>query len=310
MTTKLNLTPLIKYFEDRNATIATRLSGLVKTSANKEDQRKFESAMLDPQMRSLMDAFLNTKKPTPEQFLRVKDALKNFLDTVEGFGLETSHFWKKVIDEKRSPLQLGEWYYGMIQSSEGRGLKRFQSNQVQLQKIANTLIEIADELDSTDPELAAEADSILQDMIKGASAGCSQMLMPGHSCSEKCMGSMVMAPQNDHSGHFEMGEPEEMEEESSHSFDIEDLVEVEDPMLEELQEPEVERDMVTLDDLRDRLASMKWRIADKGAREALEKAIMYVEKAQQGHGFKKNYLNKAHEVFDHAGLALRVKDFE
>jgi len=37
---------------------------------------------------------------------------------------------------------------------------------------------------------------------------------------------------------------------------------------------------------------------------------MYVEKAQQGHGFKKNYLNKAHEVFDHAGLALRVKDFE
>jgi hypothetical protein len=178
---------------------------------------------------------------------------------------------------------------------------------VKLKRLANTLVEIGNELDMTNPTLASETDALLQEVVKQA-----QMLDAGSKmmgCSDKCMGGYhdhqptVMMIEPMHGGH--MLHDSELDTEG-----LEGLESAEGPAIEEITEPEPEYDMVSLDDIKSELENMKWRIADKKRREALEGAIEHIEKAMDYHNASKSRRDKVHSIFDEAGLSLRLKDFE
>jgi len=176
------------------------------------------------------------------------------------------------------------------------------SSNSRIKKIATALLEIADELDRTDPELARSADTLLQELLKEASGMCPLMDKEGHSCTNMCMRPL-------------MDEDMFPEESESRSFSVQDIVdpqvlEVEDPDISTPSEPEPEFDEVSLEDLDDRLGGMKWRIADKPRREALEKAKEHALKAKEYYDAYKRYQDKTHSIFDEAGEALRLKKFD
>jgi predicted DNA-binding protein len=330
MTAKLNLKPLINYFSD-NTKIASRLkklttsSGLSLQAIEMKLEQMEDKGLGDTEeykkLSEEADRLVETQGPTGEltreelvdrAWLAAmsRPEFYNAVKTNYAFSVEDGDY---VVSSKVGPgkqwvfpdeasakekvLELIEWRsYDKFDRPETSGKGRvkkdpttFASNQTK--KLASTLVAIADQLDTSDPELAAEADSILQELYKQASEGCGSMEM-GHEHSEECMGSPMM------------GSP--MMDSEFGASPLEDM----EPALEDVQEPEEEKDDITLDDLKDRLANMKWRVADKKGREAIEQAIEHVEKAQQYHDAKKSRLSKAHEIFDHAGLALRVKDFE
>lgn len=155
-----------------------------------------------------------------------------------------------------------------------------QMKTLKLNKLAQALLEIANDLDQKDPEMAAEADNLLQDILNEAKDESSSHLV-----------------NLDHLN----TEPESIEVDETDSLD---------PEIEEITEPKQEYDMVSMDDIKSRLENMKWRIADKKGREALEQSIEFIEKAQKYHDAKKRNVGKAHEIFEGAGLQLRLKDFE
>jgi len=323
MTAKLNLNPLINYFSN-NTKIASRLKKLAAPSLkaiemqleqmeNKGLEDTEEYKKLSEEADRLAEKQGPTGELTREELVdrawlaaMNRPEFYNAVKTNYAFSMEDGEY---VVSSKVGPnkqwvfpdeasakekvLELIEWRsydkFDRPETSERARVKKdptiFSNNQTK--KLIATLVEIADQLDTAEPELAAEADAILQELHKQASykVACSNMEM-GHVHSEKCMGLPMMDSEFGAS-------PVDME-----------------PALEDVQEQEPEKDDITLDDLKDRLANMKWRVADKKGREAIEQAIEHVEKAQQYHDAKKSRLSKAHEIFDHAGLALRVKDFE
>lgn len=293
MTAKLNLSPLINYFSDKNQTIASKLSGLTKQA----QEKPFESAFLSEE--GLKDKIDNC---TPATLEECKNAVAKVIAESSHFGKAGKIKHVRELQAIKSPQKLQFFFYNYILAAS----KMKVSNTTQAKKLAQVLVEIADQLDTTEPELAAEADAILRELHKQAGMGCSNMEM-GHEHSEKCMGGgspgvmLVMDEAAPMGGQMMMDDSE---------FGASPVDENMEPSIEDMKDPEPERDEVTLDDLRERLESMKWRVADRAGREALQQAIEHVEKAQQHHGAKRSRLDKAHEIFDHAGLALRVKDFE
>ena len=207
-------------------------------------------------------------------------------------------------------------------------------------KQAQALIEIADELDSVDPVMSNEADALLLDLVKQAQfapqLNQEKVKQFNPFGAKKCMGpkeEMIptmgdMKPamgDEDEVGVDEDEEPEAQEldfdklnlenvesedysdEDESEDYSNEDKPEIE---IEDVTEPEEERDLVSLEDLQERLDNMKFRFTDRKTREALQQAIEYVEKAMKYHDAKGKHVNKVHEIFDNAGLQMRLKDFE
>lgn len=160
-----------------------------------------------------------------------------------------------------------------------------------LNKIAQVLINIGDQLDKEDPALAIEADSLLKETLKQA-----QYLMHGGpkamGCSDKCSGNYHAHDQDS----FNIPAP---------SFSPREELNI-----EEITEPAPEYDEVGLDDIKSELENMKWHVADKYRRQALESAIEHIEKARDYHSACNSRKDKVHKIFDDAGLALRLKDFQ
>jgi hypothetical protein len=169
-------------------------------------------------------------------------------------------------------------------------------------KIAKTLVATANKFDVTNPSLAKEADKLLADLYKLAQnldPNATKNFMKGYGgikmmgCSDKCSGSY-----HDHPTDSDVMYVDDLDMHNDH-----------DPEIVEIEEPTPEYDLIGLDDVKSELENMKWRIADKKRREALETAIEHIEKAQQYHDACKSRKDKVHSIFDNAGLALRLKDF-
>jgi hypothetical protein len=201
----------------------------------------------------------------------------------------------------------------VIATRLGNLTESFKTNKtalLRLQKLASTLVEIGNELDATNPALAAEADALLQEVVKQAQG------LEGHKmmgCTDKCMGghhdhqpAVLMIEPMGHGGHM-LHDSGDM---AMDDLSMEPSLEDEDPTIEEVTEPEPEYDMVSLEDIKSELEHMKFRIADRSRREALESAIEHIEKAMDYHKASKSRRDKVHNIFDGAGLALRLKDFE
>jgi hypothetical protein len=170
---------------------------------------------------------------------------------------------------------------------------------IDFKSTAKTLVATANKFDLTNPTLAQEADKLLADLYKYAQGldpkaaedfkrGFGGIKMMG--CSDKCSGSYHDHPTD------------------SDVMYVEDL-DTHDPEIIEIEEPTPEYDLIGLEDIKSELENMKWRIADKKRRQALEAAIEHIEKAQQYHDACKSRKDKVHNIFDEAGLALRLKDF-
>jgi hypothetical protein len=297
MTVKLNLTPLINYFSDKNSTIASRLQSLTKVA--EEGAPKFESAFLgDEGLKDMID------NCSEETLSKCKDELAKVIKESSKFNNKSKISHLKEVMNISNPKALKFFFYNYLLAASGNKVLNIASQKRSLNKVAEALIEIANELDTSDPELASEADSILKDLVRQASCGSMEM---GHVHSEKCMGSPssapVIAPMG---GHFIMDEKEDMPED----VEIVRIEDLKDPDIYEPSEPEPEFDEVSLEDLDDRLSGLKWRIADKHRREALEKAKEHATKAKEYYDAFRRYKNKTHSIFDEAGEALRLKDFE
>ena len=164
-------------------------------------------------------------------------------------------------------------------------------------KIASTLVEIADQLDTTDPDLAAEADGILQELTKNAQAlehssheGFDVSSMGGSGGSDD--------PKLSHSLHLpDFDEMDEAEDDSTDS----------DPEIEEPSEPETEYDEISLDDLDGRIKGMNWRLTDRPMRERYQKALEHARRAKQYLDAHNKYKDVAHSIFDDGGDKLRFK---
>lgn len=199
------------------------------------------------------------------------------------------------------------------------------SNLENLKRTAQVLINIANELDETAPALANQADALREQLVSSAGfdfqsgdklmdkEGCGDMMhgAPGH----KCMGpedqeTVVVVVEEP--GMDMMSGDKLMDEDATTTDEVtvEELVEDHEPEIEDPKEPEPEFDMVALDDIREELENMRFRIADRPRREALESAIEHIEKAMDYHSAAKRRRDKVHEIFDSAGLALRLKDFD
>jgi hypothetical protein len=183
------------------------------------------------------------------------------------------------------------------------------SNDLDVKSTLKTLVATADKFDLTNPALAQEADKLLIDLYKYAQYKYAQGLNPTKveqfgkpfsrpsggtkmmGCSDKCSGSYHDHPTD------------------SDVMYVEDLDNHSDPEIVEIEEPAPEYDLIGLEDIKSELENMKWRIADKKRRQALEGAIEHIEKAQQYHDACKSRKDKVHNIFDEAGLALRLKDF-
>lgn len=190
--------------------------------------------------------------------------------------------------------------------------QKTSSTNPRLSKIATTLVEIADELDVVDPELAKSADLLLQELLKEASGMCPLMGKEGHACTEMCMRPLMdedMFPEDSESKSFSV---QDIVDQGYHDHDEEpeEVLEIEDPDISAPSEPEPEYDEVSLEDLDTRLDGLNWRIADRPRREALEKAKEHALKAKQYYDAFKRYKDKTHSIFDEAGEALRLKKFD
>ena len=203
-----------------------------------------------------------------------------------------------------------------------------------MSRIAQVLIDIANELDVSDPELAAEADALLQEVVKEAQEGHMGMSNPmmenfdmgAAPCmhdmgSEPDMGSPVMilevsdeAPSEESHGSDKMMEkqmdPSPVEEQMGGDYLVEDLTES-DPEIEEIQEPEEEFDLLGMDDFDDLLNNAgRYSISRRKEKPVYESAKMMAQKSKDYFDAYKRYRNKAHDEFDGAGLKFRLKDFE
>lgn len=290
MTVKLNLNPLIEHFNDKNPTIASQLNALTKQAEHAE-----ESAFLQAtDLKGLIDGL--SKKSTFEEIEKTKIALATTIRDSSQFSKKDKQRHLNQLLKLNKPADLQFFFYNYILAHKGE--KAIASAQLQLQKLAEALVEIADELDQTDPEMAKEADLLLQDLYKQAASGCKMMGVPGHMHSDECFQEMMPAMDR-----FESGM-----EEIPMVVSLEDLDR--DPEIMEVAEPEPEFDEVSLDDLDGRLDSMKWRVADRSRKEILEKAKEHALKAKQYYEAYKRYRDKTHSIFDEAGEALRLKSFE
>jgi D-arabinose 5-phosphate isomerase GutQ len=101
-------------------------------------------------------------------------------------------------------------------------VKSSELSRSKLTKIADILVNIADQLDTEDPTLAAEADSLLQETLKQAAMGC----------SDKCSGNYHAHDQDA----FSIPSPSFSPKEELH--------------IEEIEEPTPEYDEVGLDDIK------------------------------------------------------------
>ena len=207
-------------------------------------------------------------------------------------------------------------------------LATLTGNDEKIFRQAQALIEVADELDAVDPEMAAEADILLKELV--ANCGSCSKCSVANMDSEKLMMDQMAADvplQEDMAGaqkmQYEM-DPEEDDDVAELDFEnlslndvreeIDDDTANPDPEInieiEEIDEQTDEYDLVNLDELRSRAELMKWKMTDRKAKAAIESAIEYIEKAQNYHAAKKTHLNKVHSIFDEAGLPLRMKDFD
>jgi len=187
-------------------------------------------------------------------------------------------------------------------SNVGRCLSRHAGltpkNNKKVNKLADILVEIANEVDASDPELAKEADNILKDLVKEAGYFDSISLPVVEEESEE---TPIDEP-TEVGGAFLMekeGDPE-----------MEEVIEIEEPMIEEIPEPEPEYDEVSLEDLEERRDNYRFRISDKGRREKLEEAISVTKKAIEYNDATNRFRNKAHDIFDDMGESFRLKKFD
>jgi len=289
MTVKLNLSPLIKHFEGKNPTIASKLENLTK-QADKDES----AFLLEEGLKEMIDHL--SKKSTVEEIEKVKVALAKTIRDSAQFGKKDKQKHLNQLLQLHKPADLQFFFYNYILAKKGD--KVIASAVSELQKFAEALVEIADELDSTDPELAKEADLLLEEIYKQAAAGCKMMGVPGHEHSDECFQEMMPAMDR-----FESGLESEPTIVSLEQLD-------KDPEIMEVPEPEPEYDQISLEDLDERLDSMKWRVADRSRKEILEKAKEHAQKAKQYFEAYKRYRDRTHSIFDEAGEALRLKSFE
>lgn len=236
----------------------------------------YESVVKEHQSKSAMDKWM-------EEFCKDADVMKAFkmLENPD-YKKQLYQSYKNSGTTKARELALRLlWQDKEILKMKQ---KKNSSQMVYLQKVANTLIEIANELDVTDPDLAQSADDLLQEIVKEASSTCHLMDKEGHSCTDKCMKPST-----------EMVIP------------VQDIV---DPQIDNIPEPMPEYDEITLEDLDARIGNMNWRIADRHRRESLERAKEHALKAKEYYDAYKRHEGKTHSIFDEAGEALRLKKFE
>lgn len=159
----------------------------------------------------------------------------------------------------------------------------------QLKRIAQALVQIADEVDNTDPALAEEADDLLATIT-------AQMMAPaGDPPSRPVMPPLII-------------DEEETEEDSSDEGSAEDELSLDDTLFEE---PSPEYDEVPLHDFKNRIDGLTLRLTDRSrkerwssAHELAEKGLKYLQKGRE-------LMEKAHKHLDEGGDTIRFKtDFK
>lgn len=268
MTVKLNLSPLIKHFSDKNPTMAQRLHSLTKTAG----------------------------KPNNSQFKKLAQALTAIADELDQTDPELATEADQILRDLIKQAGCSNMEMGHEHSEKCMGMA----------PAGVTLL--VDEPGHGDHQMGHSPDDEMLDVdnLKGEGRSIGLEGIGLHS-SDSPHGSSMS---EEDEGQSNILDQLESVEQGRKNWDRAKNSEGVEPSLEELSDPEPEYDTVTLDDLKDRLDNMKWRVSDRKGREALEQAISHIERAQQHHGAKETRLRKAHELFDGAGLALRVKDFE
>lgn len=161
MTTKLNLNPLIKYFSRSNPRIANRLRKAADTA---EIPEATEQAVSDFPDTDLVEQVENV---TTEDVLPTKVMIAKHIQAAE-LPKEAKAKLLSRLASRRSPEEVQFFFYNYVYTQD-RDIVKAKAHS--LAKVAHVLIKIADELDVLDPDLAQEADSILQEVVKSANMG-------------------------------------------------------------------------------------------------------------------------------------------
>lgn len=267
MTKKLNLSPLIKHFENKDPQIANRLFGLTASSKNNKMQQI---------AAVLIEAANKYDKTNPELAKEADALLKSLVREAQNLDPNKVQQFQAGYGKSEGP--------GFFDKAKNWVGKQIQDRKDKLnsgsgQKMMEPMMESTGDCMDSDP--GEETVVLVVEDIDS---------MGG----DKMMSEMMDAPVED----------KEM------LVSVEDLVEEQDPEIDEIVEPEAEHDIVGLEDIKEELEHMKFRIADKKKREALEEAIEHIEKAMDYHDASRRRRDKVHSIFDGAGLALRLKDFE
>lgn len=259
MTAKLNLNPLINYFKDKDPKIASRLARVAA-----EQEKPFASGFLSDGdlMSKVVTLGKKNKSATQAELEDVKKMIGSYIMNSDRFKKDADKHLSRLKD-KNTVFDLVKFFYDYILKAGGQGVIKAQTSN--FQKLAQTLIEVADELDSTDPALAQEADDILATVV---AQYCGMMEMDA--------GPMV-------------------------SDDELPLDEV------ELAQDAPQYDEVGLDEFKDAIDGMKFRLTDAPKRENRMQAYEMAAKGQKYLSRGKELMERAHKMLDDGGEQIRFK---
>lgn len=181
--------------------------------------------------------------------------------------------------------------------------KEAKFNPAKVRKIAEVLIEIADKFDQSEPELAREADRFLKELLVQANSYC---MGP-----EQAQPMFMAAPMEQFSPAPSMlAESQDLEDDLEHVEEVpesnleEDL---EKDLEEDVNTPATEYDEVSLDDFRNRIDGLNFRLTDRNRKERWQTAHEMAEKAMKHLQRGRDLMDQAHGMLDEGGDVIRFK---